>query len=171
MKTNLLIILMSFYLTSLFAQNSEYEILSSAKNFYDKGVENNKAEYFYKSIDFYNKSILKFPNSENALASYLQIAKIYDENLNENTNAILTYYKIYIRFQNTREAKQSLFLIAFIYDDKMNDIINAIQSYRNFLNKYPEDEYSNEKLSETAKVSLIILESGKTFRDLIKNIK
>jgi outer membrane protein assembly factor BamD (BamD/ComL family) len=150
---------------------TEDEYLSAAKTLYDSAVVKKDNALFLESINTYKDFVKDYPNSEKVVFVHLQVAKIYDENLNNYPEAIKSYMEIVDKFPTTKDAKQSLFLIAFIYDEKMKDKDNAIKSYKKFLEKYPQDTDPNEKLSESAKVMLQTLESGNSIDDIIKKIE
>lgn len=150
---------------------TEDELLTSAKTMYDSAVVKKDNALFNESINTYKEFIKEYPNSEKVVSAYLQIAKIYDENLSNYPDAIKSYNEVVEKFPTTKDAKQSMFLVAFIYDEKMKDKDNAINAYKKFLEKYPTDTDPNEKLSESAKVMLQTLESGNSIDDIIKKIE
>jgi hypothetical protein len=62
-----------------------------------------------------------------------------------------------------------MFMIAFIYDEMLKDKNMAKESYKKFLDKYPKDEDPNEKMSESAKMMLQMLDENRSIEDIIKN--
>ncbi len=150
---------------------TEDDYLSTAKTLYDSAVVKKDNALFTESINTYKDFLRDYPNSEKAVFAYLQVAKIYDENLSNYPEAIKFYTEIIDKYPATKDAKQSMFLVAFIYDEKMKDKDNAIKSYKKFLEKYPQDTDPNEKLSESAKIMLQTLESGSSIEDIIKKIE
>jgi tetratricopeptide (TPR) repeat protein len=169
-------ILLSIVLVFMLASCSnkmktEEEYLSTAKSLFDSAVVKKDNSMFNESIQTYKDFLKDYPKSEKAVFAYMQIAKIYDENLNNYPEAIKTHTEITEKFAGTKDAKQSMFLVAFIYDEKMKDKDNAIISYKKFLDKYPKDENENEKLTESARVMLQTLESGSSIDDIIKKIE
>jgi outer membrane protein assembly factor BamD (BamD/ComL family) len=150
---------------------TEEDYLSTAKTLYDSAVVKKDNSMFTETIQTYRDFLKDYPKSEKAIFAYMQIAKIYDENLNNYPEAVKTHSEIVEKFPGTKDAKQSLFLVAFIYDEKMKDKDNAIISYKKFLEKYPKDDNENEKLTESAKVMLQTLESGSSIDDIIKKIE
>lgn len=150
---------------------TEEDYLSTAKTLYDSAVVKKDNNMFNESIKTYRDFLKDYPKSEKAVFAYLQIAKIYDENLSSYPDAVKTYNEVVEKFPGTKDAKQSMFLVAFIYDEKMKDKENAILSYKKFLEKYPTDTDDKEKLSESAKVMLQTLESGSSIEDIIKKIE
>ena len=58
-------------------------------------------------------------------------------------------------------------MVAFIYDETLKDKENAMASYRLFLEKYPKDADENDKMSESARRMLEVLETGKSIEELI----
>ena len=150
---------------------TEEDYLNTAKALYDSAVVKKDNNMFNESIKTYRDFLKDYPKSDKAIFAYLQIAKIYDENLTSYPEAIKTYTEVTEKFPGTKDAKQSMFLVAFIYDEKMKDKDNAIISYKKFLEKYPKDDNENEKLSESARVMLQTLESGSSVDDIIKKIE
>jgi hypothetical protein len=63
-----------------------------------------------------------------------------------------------------------MFMVAFIYDEMLKNKEMAKDSYKKFLDKYPKDEDPNEKMSESARMMLQMLEENKSVEDIIKNI-
>lgn len=150
---------------------TEDDYLSAAKTLYDSAVVKKDNALFTESINTYKDFLRDYPNSEKSVFAYLQVAKIYDENLSNYPEAIKFYTEVIDKYPATKDAKQSMFLVAFIYDEKMKDKDNAIKSYKKFLEKYPQDTDPNEKLSESAKIMLQTLESGSSIEDIIKKIE
>ena len=62
-----------------------------------------------------------------------------------------------------------MFMIAFIYDEMLKDKSMAKESYQKFLDKYPKDEDPNDKMSESARMMLQMLDSNRSIEDIIKN--
>ena len=59
-------------------------------------------------------------------------------------------------------------MVAFTYDEYMKDKDKAKDAYKKFLEKFPNDTDPNDKMSESARTMLQVLESGKTIEDMIK---
>ena len=59
-------------------------------------------------------------------------------------------------------------MVAFIYDETLKDKEKAIKSYQTFLKKYPTDTDPNDKMSESAKTMLAVLQSGKSIEEMIQ---
>jgi len=146
---------------------TEDEYLTSAKSLYDSGLVKNDNELFNQSIKKYQEFITKFPKSEKVLFAYNQIAGINFDNLKNYPEAINTYKIVVDKYSDKKEGKQSLFMIAFIYDETMKDKENAKIYYRKFIEKYPTDTDPNDKMTESAKRMLEVLESGKSIEELI----
>ena len=81
--------------------------------------------------------------------------------------AINTYKMVFEKYPDTKEAKQSMFMVAFIYDETLKDKENAKTYYKKFIEKYPADTDANDKMTESAKRMLEVLESGKSIEELI----
>jgi len=146
---------------------SEDEFLNAAKTLYDSAAAKKDKELFTQSINTYKDFIKTYPKSEKVLTAYNQIAGIYFDNLQNYQEAIGTYREIVDKFPDKREAKQSLFMVAFIYDETLKDKENAMASYKKFLEKYPQDTDPNDKMSESAKRMLEVLETGQSIEDII----
>ncbi|MCX6159004.1 MAG: tetratricopeptide repeat protein [Ignavibacteriota bacterium] len=146
---------------------TEEEYLTSAKSLYDSGLVKNDNELFNQSIKKYQEFVSKFPKSEKVLFAYNQIAGINFDNLKNYPEAINTYKIVVDKYPDKKEAKQSLFMIAFIYDETMKDKENAKIYYKKFIEKYPTDTDANDKMTESAKRMLEVLESGKSIEELI----
>lgn len=146
---------------------TEEEYLTTAKSLYDSGLVKNDNELFNQSIKKYQEFVAKFPNSEKVLFAYNQIAGINFDNLKNYPEAINTYKVVVDKYPDKKEAKQSLFMIAFIYDETMKDKENAKTFYKKFIEKYPTDTDPNDKMTESAKRMLEVLETGKSIEDLI----
>lgn len=140
---------------------SEQAYLDEAKAKYD-------AKEFQASIDTYKEFIKTYPKSDKAIYAYNQIAGIYFEGLKNYPETIKTYQELADKYPQTKDAKQSLFMVAFIYDETMKDKENAKTAYKKFLEKFPNDTDPNDKMSESAKMMLQTLESGKSIEDMIK---
>jgi len=146
---------------------TEEEYLSNAKSLYDSALVKNDNELFNQSIKKYQEFLTKFPKSEKVLFAYNQIAGIYFDNLKNYPEAINTYKMVFEKYPDTKEAKQSLFMVAFIYDETLKDKDNAKTFYKKFIEKYPTDTDPNDKMTESAKRMLEVLESGKSIEELI----
>lgn len=143
------------------AAKSEQAYLDEAKAKYD-------AKEFQQSIDLYKEFVKTYPKSDKAIFAYNQIAGINFESMKNYPETIKTYRELAEKYPNTKEAKQSLFMVAFIYDETMKDKENAKTAYKQFLDKYPKDTDENDKMSESARMMLQTLESGKSIEDMIK---
>jgi outer membrane protein assembly factor BamD (BamD/ComL family) len=151
---------------------TEEELLNKAKSLYDSAVATTNNDLFTESINAYKEFLEKYPDSEKAIFAYNQIAGINFENLKNFQESIKTYEQIAEKYPESKEAKQSLFMVAFIYDETLKDKDNAIISYKKFLEKYPEDTDPDDKMSESAKIMLQVLESGTSVEEMIlKNIE
>ena len=51
----------------------------------------------------------------------------------------------------------------------LKDKNKAKENYKKFLDKYPKDEDPNEKMSESARMMLQMLDDNRTIEDIIKN--
>lgn len=140
----------------------EQAYLDDAKKLYDE-------KKFDESIATYRELIKNYPASEkNAIFAYNQIAGIYFDGLKDYQKTVDTYRELAEKYPNSKEAKQSLFMVAFTYDEYMKDKDKAKDAYKKFLEKFPNDTDPNDKMSESARTMLQVLESGKTIEDMIK---
>jgi tetratricopeptide (TPR) repeat protein len=146
---------------------TEEEYLTNAKSLYDSALVKNDNELFNQSIKKYQEFVTKFPKSEKVLFAYNQIAGIYFDNMKNYPEAINTYKMVFEKYPDTKEAKQSMFMVAFIYDETLKDKENAKTYYKKFIEKYPADTDPNDKMTESAKRMLEVLESGKSIEELI----
>jgi tetratricopeptide (TPR) repeat protein len=143
------------------SKKSEEQYITDAKAKYD-------AKQYNEAINEYREFLKNYPKSSQAIYAYNQVAGIQIENLKDQLGAINTYKELAANFPETKEAKQALFMIAFIYDETLKDKENAKQAYKNFLQKYPTDTDPNDKMSESARTMLEVLESGKSIEDMIQ---
>ncbi|HMS65075.1 MAG TPA: tetratricopeptide repeat protein [Ignavibacteria bacterium] len=143
-------------------KKTEDQYLTEAKTQLDSAKYN-------ESIVTYREFIKEYPKSDKAIFAYNQIAGIQIESLKNPADGIKTYTELVEKFPDTKEAKQSLFMVAFIYDETLKDKPNAIKSYQNFLAKYPTDTDPNDKMSESAKTMLEVLQSGKSIEEMIQS--
>ncbi|NOS85924.1 MAG: hypothetical protein HOP31_12340 [Ignavibacteria bacterium] len=60
-------------------------------------------------------------------------------------------------------------MVAFIYDEMLKNKDKAKENYKKFLDKYPKDEDPNEKMSESARMMLQMLDENRSIEDIIKN--
>ncbi len=138
----------------------------------DQYITDAKAKYDEKKYDetitIYREFLKNYPKSNQAIFAYNQIAGIQIENLKDHQGAINTYKEMAAAFPDTKDAKQAMFMVAFIYDETLKDKENAKASYKAFLAKYPTDTDPNDKMSESARTMLEVLESGKTIEDMIQ---
>jgi tetratricopeptide (TPR) repeat protein len=168
--------ILALFLFSSCSKQSEESLLLDAKNKMEEATKldnDNKPDEAKKAyeevIAIYKKLIDYYPNSEKAPAVYSNIAKIYSDNLRDYNNAIKYYQEISEKFPQTREAKYAMFMIAFIYDEMLKDKNMAKESYKKFLDKYPKDEDPNEKMSESARMMLQMLDENRSIEDIIKD--
>jgi tetratricopeptide (TPR) repeat protein len=128
-----------------------------------------EAQKFDEAIATYKEFVKAYPKSDKNIFAYNRIAGIYIDKMKNYQEAINTYNELAAKHPDTKEAKQSLFMVAFIYDENMKDAAKAKEAYKNFLAKYPSDTDPNDKMSESAKMMLQVLESGQSIEDLIKS--
>ncbi|MEO8209527.1 MAG: tetratricopeptide repeat protein [bacterium] len=142
-------------------KKTEDQYLTEAKTKLDE-------KKYDESITEYREFIKNYPKSDKAVFAYNQIAGIQIENLKNPQEGIKTYIELAEKYPSTKEAKQALFMVAFMYDETLKDKDNAIKSYKIFLEKYPKDTDQNDKMSESARTMLEVLQSGKSIEEIIQ---
>lgn len=111
---------------------------------------------------------------------YMQFAETYPEdeltpsylfksgevamNLGLPQTSVQAFDKILFNYPDFEKAPQCLFLKAFVYENLVGDMSKAEQFYKEFLEKYPEDDFADD-----AEVSLQYL--GKTPEELIQEFE
>ncbi len=142
-------------------QKTETQYLDDAKTKLDE-------KKYAEAITEYKEFIKNYPKSDQAIFAYNQIAGIQIENLKNPQEGINTYKELAEKYPSTKDAKQALFMVAFMYDETLKDKDNAIKSYQAFLEKYPTDTDANDKMSESARTMLDVLQSGKSIEEIIQ---
>lgn len=172
----LLILIVPVLLLSACSKESEESILMNAKAKMEEGKKfesENKAEdakkSFGEAIELYKKFLTEYPSSQKVPEVYSNIAKIYVDNLRDYPNAIKYYEELTQKHPASKESKYGMFMVAFIYDEMMKDKNKAKENYKKFLDKYPKDEDPNEKMSESARMMLQMLDENRSIEDIIKN--
>lgn len=157
------LVMLAMFLVSCSQQSkrTEDQYINDAKTKLDE-------KKFDEAVADYRELLKNYPKSDKAIFAYNQIAGIQIENLKNYEGAISTYKELAAAFPDKKEAKQALFMVAFIYDETLKDKENAKASYKSFLEKYPTDTDPNDKMSESAKTMLQVLESGKSIEDMIQ---
>lgn len=154
-------------LAVIFSACSDSTQIKPEQEYLDAAQQKLEAQEYQGAIDEYEALIKNYPSSPGALTAYNQIAGIYFENLKNYEETIKTYQRLAAAFPDSKEAKQSLFMVAFIYDETMKNKEEAIAAYNAFLAKYPEDTDPNDKMSESAKMMLQVLQGGESIEDII----
>jgi outer membrane protein assembly factor BamD (BamD/ComL family) len=114
-------------------------------------------------IDLYQKVAQEDPKSE-AAPEYLFKAADLSINVQKPEKTILLFDEILANYPDYKKAPTALFLKAFVYDDQLHDYVNAKKYYELFLEKYPNNEFTDD-----AEISLKNL--GKTPEELIKEFE
>ena len=172
----LLFILIPALLLTACSKESEDSILLAAKTKLEEAKKldtENKPEdakkAYGEAIELYKKFLKEYPASQKAPEVYSSIAKIYVDNLKDYPNAIKHYEELIQKHPGTKESKYGMFMVAFIYDEMLKDKEKAKANYQKFLDKYPKDEDPNEKMSESARMMLQMLDENRSIEDIIKN--
>jgi tetratricopeptide (TPR) repeat protein len=172
----LALILPCFLLVSCSKETEETMLMNAKAKMEDaKKLEGeNKAEdakkAYIEALEIYKSFLEEYPASQRAPEVYSNIAKIYVDNLRDYPNAIKYYDELSQKHPSSKESKYGMFMVAFIYDEMMKDKEKAKENYRKFLEKYPNDEGPNEKMSESARMMLQMLDENRSIEDIIKNI-
>ncbi len=143
--------------------------MDEAKKFESENKLDDAKRTFGEAIEIYKKFLAEYPNSPKAPEVYSSIAKVYVDNLKDYPNAIKYYTELSAKHPTTKESKYGMFMVAFIYDEMLKDKEKAKENYRKFLDKYPKDEDPNEKMSESARMMLQMLDENRSIEDIIKN--
>ena len=163
LRINLLFVVMAALIFTACGETKKTE-----EEYLNKALTELENKQYTESIATYRELIKNYPESSNAIFAYNQVAGIYMDHLQDFSSGITAYKELATNFPDTKEGKNALFMVAFTYDEKLQDKDNAIKSYKEFRAKYPEDTDPNEKMSESAKMMLEVLESGKSIEDLIE---
>lgn len=145
---------------------------NATKKTEDQYINDAKAKLDEKKFDEaiveYREYLKAYPKSDKAVFAYNQIAGIQIDQQKNPQEGIKTYQEMAEKFPGTKDAKQALFMVAFMYDETLKDKENAIKSYKLFLEKYPTDTDANDKMSESARTMLEVLQSGKSIEEMIQ---
>jgi TolA-binding protein len=114
-------------------------------------------------IALYEKAAELNPKSKDA-PEYLFKAADLSINVQSPSETILIYDEILVDYPEYEKAPAVLFLKAFVYDDQLHDYVNAKKYYELFLEKYPNNEFTDD-----AEISLKNL--GKTPEELIEEFQ
>jgi len=144
--------------------------LDEAKKFETDNKTEDAKRTYAETIDLYKSVLKEYPSSAKAPEVYRIIAELYDNALVDYDNAIRFYKELVDKYPATKEAKYGLFMMGYIYDDKVKNKDLAKEYYKKFLDKYPQDTDPNEKLSESVRFMLKMMEENKTIEDVIKSI-
>jgi outer membrane protein assembly factor BamD (BamD/ComL family) len=153
--------------TELITTFPESDLVSDAMLWSGKTLmRQNKFEEGIQALLQVREKAVEADENDIIIETYIQqIAYLIEvENYPE---AINTYKMVFEKYPDKKEAKQSLFMVAFIYDETMKDKENAKTYYKKFIEKYPADTDPNDKMTESAKRMLEVLESGKSIEELI----
>ena len=171
----LILLIIPLFLLSACSKQSEETLYTNAKAKIDEAKKfeaDNKPDDAKKSytegIEMLKQLISDYPSSPKVPDAYNEIAKIYVDNFKDYPNAIKYYKELSDKYPSAKEAKYAMFMVAFIYDEMLKDKEMAKQSYQKFLDKYPTDENPNEKMSESAKMMLQMLQDNRSIEDIIK---
>jgi tetratricopeptide (TPR) repeat protein len=126
---------------------------------------------YEEAAEVYKEFISKFNSSELLNKAYKNLGEIYYNPL-KNYDSAMKYYRTGADlFKGTRAGKEFLFMNAFIEDEKVNNKDSAKILYKEFLEIYPSELDSNDKMSKSAKVSLYMIENKLSVEDIIITIE
>ncbi|HEY9114766.1 MAG TPA: tetratricopeptide repeat protein [Bacteroidales bacterium] len=114
-------------------------------------------------IKLYQKVAYADPKSEDA-PEFLFKAADLSINVQNPNQTIMIFDEILVDYPDYKKAPAVLFLKAFVYDDQLHDFVNAKKYYELFLEKYPNNEFTDD-----AEISLKNL--GKTPEELIEEFQ
>ncbi len=94
----------------------------SEQNYWDEALKNQKEGKYAEAVASYETLVKEYPQSEKAVKSLFEAAKIYQQKVNKKSGirkqslqkAIETYDKIFKEYFNSPEAHKALFMKAFI---------------------------------------------------------
>lgn len=138
-------------------------IASLEKEIFDPNKDNLDYAKARVLIGLYEKAAELNPKSEDA-PEYLFKAADLSINVQTPNETITIYDEILVNYPDFDKAPAVLFLKAFVYDDQLHDYVNAKKYYEQFLEKYPNNEFTDD-----AEISLKNL--GKTPEELIKEFE
>ncbi|MDZ7741781.1 MAG: tetratricopeptide repeat protein [Bacteroidota bacterium] len=125
-----------------------------------KGIDKGKAALLINSYVQYADA---FPE-DSMSPDYLFRAADISMNIFESGQAIDLYNRIINNYPEYEKVPQCVFLKAFVYENNLNDLNSAKKYYKEFLAKYPDDEFADD-----AEMSLQNL--GKSPEELIKEFE
>lgn len=114
-------------------------------------------------VDMYINYANQHPNDV-ASPDFLFKAADISMNLSSANNTIALFNRILMEYPNYKNTSTIMFLKGFVYEDQLQDYKNAGKCYIEFLEKYPDSDFTDD-----AKVSLENL--GKTPEELIKEFE
>jgi len=114
-------------------------------------------------MDLYTRFADSLPQDERS-AEYLFKAADLSMYFSDPGRTIWLLDRLMTRYPEHEKAAMSLFLKAFVYDTRMDDTASARHYYRQFIEKYPGNEFAGE--AEAA-----IRNLGKSPEDLIREFE
>lgn len=114
-------------------------------------------------MDLYTRFADSLPQDERS-AEYLFKAADLSMYFSDPGRTIWLLDRLIARYPEHEKAAMSLFLKAFVYDTRMEDTSSARHFYRQFIERYPDNEFAGE--AEAA-----IRNLGKSPEDLIREFE
>ncbi len=136
MKKYLFLVLIPLLIISC-SKTSDQEYFDQAK----KLLEEKKTTEAVKSLE---ALVNEYPDSEIAPAALVQLAQIYQNQLDKNIKPAESFEKaekyfmqVYEKYPDSEEAPKALFMSGFILANDLQNYDKATTSYNLFLEKYP----------------------------------
>ncbi len=97
-------------------------------------------------------------------ANYLFKSAQLAQSLNLGSQTIIYLDKIITKYPNFKKISTCYFLKGFVYDNILQDIKNAKKSYKEFIDKFPNDDFVND-------AAALLENLGKSPAELIKSFE
>lgn len=128
-------------------EKMQENILVLEKQCYDDNTNTYNQKVALKTIVEYQKFIDKYPN-DSISGNYLYLAGQLSKSINLYGEAVHKFSVLLKTFPNYTKAANAQFLIAMIYENDIKDTLKAKVAYQEFIDKYPNNELTNDaKLS------------------------
>jgi len=113
------------------------------KQCYDDSTNTYNQKMALKTIVEYQKFIDQYPN-DSTVANYLYLAGQLSKSINMYGEAIHKFDVLLKKFPNYEKAPNAQFLIGMIYENDIKDTLKAKLAYQKFIDKYPNNELTND---------------------------
>jgi len=119
------------------------------KEYFDQAGSLVKEKKIKDAISKYESLIKEFPESNLAVKSLLEIAKLYEMHSVDSVSfsesfkmASVFYFNVFEKYPDSKEAPVALFQSGFILDNELKNYDEATKRYNLFLEKYPDHKYA-----------------------------